>query len=210
MIGDHNMSSDYSSLKLITPPIIEPVTVEEVKIYTHIDHEVDDKLIAQWIKTARILAENFQNRAYYEQTWELSFDCFPTLPLQFPRPPLVRVDFIKYYDCYNVLTTLSLADFIIDINRESGRITHVYLGSWPSTTLRTIDTVRIRYTCGFECMYSDDSTTTTYAPDIIPVPENVRDAIYIYCAYRNENRSGEIPEVPRHFYDLLRQDRMIY
>jgi uncharacterized phiE125 gp8 family phage protein len=149
----------YTSLKLIIPPIIEPVTVEEVKIYTHIDHDVDDKLIAQWIKTARILAENFQNRAYYEQTWELSFDSFPTLPLQFPRPPLARVDFIKYYDCANILTTLNINDFIIDTNREPGRITHTYLSSWPSTTLRTIDAVRIRYTCGFECMYSTDSTT---------------------------------------------------
>lgn len=198
------------SLKLIKPPIIEPVTVEEVKLYTHIDHDVDDKLIAQWIKSARTLAENYQSRAYYEQTWEMSFDCFPRLPLQFPRPPLVSIDFIKYYDSTNVITTLSLSDFIVDTNREPGRLMHTYLGTWPTTTLRTMDAVRIRYTCGYEGMFSNDSTTTTYSPDIIPIPDTVRDAIYLYCAYRNENRSGEIDQVPRHFFDLLRQDRMSY
>jgi len=194
------------SLKLITPPIIEPVTVDEVKIYAHIDHDVDDKLILSWIKTARRLAEDYQRRAYYEQVWEMSFDCFPYLPIKIPRPPLVSVNFIHYYNTANTMTDMDLTDFIVDTNSEPGRLAHAYGVLWPSVILKPIDGLRIRYTCGFEGMFSDDSTTTTYAPDISPIPENVRDAIYLYCAYRNENRSGEVAEIPQHFYDLLNTD----
>jgi uncharacterized phiE125 gp8 family phage protein len=196
---------DYS-LKLITPPILEPVSVEEVKIYAHIDHDVDDKLILSWIKTARILSENHQRRAYYEQVWEMSFDCFPPLPLLIPRPPLATVDFIHYYDTDNTMSSIALTSFIVDINNEPGRIAHVYLGTWPTEILRPIDAVRIRYTCGFVPLYVDDSTTTTTEPELVPLPENLKDAIYLYCGWRNENRSGEVERVPMAFYDLLNQD----
>jgi len=192
------------SMKLITPPSVEPVTVAEAKIYAHIDHDVDDSLIATWIKTARILAESHQRRAYYEQTWELSFDGFPGLPLLIPRPPLVRVVSIKYYDYQNTMTSMGLSDFIIDINHEPGRLTHSYDTTWPTVTLKPIDAVRIRFICGF-AHYSTTSTTT-YAPDLGDIPDNVKDAIYLYCGFRNENRSGEIVEIPRQFYDLLNQD----
>ena len=193
---------DYS-MKLITPPTVEPVTVADVKTYAHIDHATDDSIIAKWIKTARILAENYQRRAYYEQVWELSFDDFPELPLLIPRPPLVSIDFIHYYDSDDVMTNMDLTEFIIDINHEPGRIDHAYNQIWPSEILRPIDAVRIRYTCGYQLMYS---TTTTWAPDNTPIPENVMDAIYLYCTYRNENRAGEVEKVPQQFYDLLNQD----
>ena len=194
------------SLKLITPPVLEPVSVEEVKVYTHIDHDVDDKLLLTWIKTARILAENHQRRAYFEQVWEISYDGFPNLPLLIPRPPLVSVDFIHYYDHEDTMTNMDLTDFIVDINHEPGRLAHAYSIIWPTEILRPIDAVRIRYTCGFVPLFVDDSTTTTFEPEIIPLPDNLKDAIYLYCAYRNENRAGEIEKVPQQFYDLLNQD----
>jgi len=194
------------SMKLIKPPILEPVSVEEVKVYAHIDHDVDDSLISSWIRTARILAENYQRRAYFEQQWELSFDDFPTLPILIPRPPLVSIDFIEYYETDNAKTTMALTDFYIDTNHEPGRLAHAYSVIWPSVILREIDSFRIRYTAGFVPLYVDDTTTTTYMPEIVPLPENLKDAIYLYCTYRNENRSGEVDRIPRHFYDLLNQD----
>ena len=192
------------SMKIITPPTVEPVTVSEVKIYAHIDHDYDDALIASWIKTARILAENYQRRAYYKQVWELSFDGFPDIPLLIPRPPLQSIDFVKYYDYENTETELALDNFIIDTNHEPGRLTLAYNVTWPYVTLQAIDAVRIRYTCGFAI--ETTNTTTTFAPDVDDIPVNVKDAIYLYCAYRNENRSGEVEKVPKQFYHLLDQD----
>ena len=203
-------------IKVVTPPQIEPVTVEDVKLCAHIDHDIEDKIIAVWIKTARELAENYQKRAYITQILEQSYDNFPSVPFYLVRPPLIGVMTIKYTDSDGDTITLydsgidymsattttgepfdppdTNSDFIIDVDGEPGRIDLAYLATWPTVTLQPINSVKIRYAAG----YGD------YPEN---VPEYIKDAIMLYCVYRNENRAGEVQETPSHFYNLLRQER---
>lgn len=201
------------SLRLITVPEIEPVTLAEVKLHARISHDVEDDLLKKWIKAARIEAENFQRRAFVGQIWELAFDAFPTtLPIQLPRAPLLQLISIKcydyentesilYYDGYNPVTTTEEGidsadngDFIVDTKSEPGRVTLAYGITWPSVTLRSIDGLKIRYAAGYGIEAAD-------------VPENVWDAIVLYCTWRNDNRAAET-DFPKQFYDLLAQDRL--
>jgi len=201
------------SLKLITTPEIEPVTLAEVKLHARISHAVENDILEKWIKAARIEAENFQRRAFIGQIWELAFDTFPTtLPIQLPRAPLLQlisikcydyanVETILYYDGYNPVTTTeegidsaANSDFIVDTKSEPGRVTLAYGITWPSVTLRSIDAVKIRYAAGYG-IEADD------------VPENVWDAIILYCTWRNDNRAAET-DFPKQFYDLLSGDRL--
>lgn len=202
------------SLKLITAPEIEPVTVAEVKLSARISHAVEDSLLSSWITSARLLAEDFQSRSFIGQIWEMGFDGFPCLPIMLARPPLMQLISIKYYDSTNAETTLyyesynpvttteeggeepaTNADFLIDANDQPARLSHAYNIDWPTgITLRPIDSVRIRYAAGYGLAASN-------------VPQNVRDAIILYCSWRNENRTAEI-DAPPHFYNLLRHDRM--
>lgn len=183
------------ALKLITPPIVEPVTVADVKLHTHIDHDVEDNLIQLWIESARKLAEDFQCRAYVAQTYTMTFDSFPDLPILIPRAPLTAVSSVKYYDYENTETSMLLTDFIIDTDSEPGRIGFAYSKTWPSVTLRPMNAVKITFTCG------TGSNAST-------VPATVKDAIMLYCTYRNENRAAEIDSAPRQFYDLLSPQRL--
>lgn len=201
------------SLKLITPPEIEPVTVAEVKLHARISHDVEDSLLAKWIKSARVEAENYQRRAYIGQIWELGFDAFPTtLPVQLPRAPLLQLISIKaydyanaetvlYYDGYNPVTTTEEgtdsalnSDFIVDLNSEPGRVSLAYGIIWPAITPRSIDCLKIRYAAGYGIEAED-------------VPENVWDAIILYCTWRNDNRAAEA-DFPKQFYNLLSGDRL--
>lgn len=202
------------SLKLITAPAIEPVTTAEVKLHARISHDVEDSILAKWIKAARLEAESFQRRAYIGQIWELGFDNFPTtLPIQMPRAPLLQLISIKcydyadaetvlYYEGWNPITTTeeggsepsTNSDFIIDKSSEPGRVTLAYGAIWPSITPRSIDSLKIRYAAG-------------YGIDADDVPENVWDAIILYCTWRNDNRAAET-DFPKQFYDLLSQDRL--
>lgn len=194
------------SLKLITAPTIEPVTIEEVKSHTHITSDAsEDANIARWIATARKLAEDFQRRAYIRQTWELSFDRFPALPLDIPRPPLINIVSLKYYDSANVEYNYDLSNLIIDVSSEPGRISLQYSLTWPTVVLRPIDAVKIRYDCGYSS--TGDTLTTTESPDASHVPEYIKDAIHIYCAYRYENRVCEDGGVPQQFYNMLHNER---
>jgi hypothetical protein len=197
----------------ITEPAIEPVTVAEAKLHAHIDHSVQDTMIASWIKSGRIQAEAFQRQVYISRIMEMSFDGFPTSPFEVPYHPLIQLISIKYYDSlnaetilyydgYNPVTTTeeggeeptTNTDFLVDINGNPGRVSLAYSKLWPSVTLRPIDAVRVRFAAG-------------YGLDAEDVPENVKDAIMLYCTYRNENRAGEVAACPRQFFDLLRFDR---
>jgi uncharacterized phiE125 gp8 family phage protein len=193
-------------LRRISGPAVEPVTVDEVKLHAHIDHAVEDTLIEAWIKTARELAENYQKRAYYTQVWEMIFDGFPTLPLLIPRPPLISIDSLKYYDYEDTETDYDLTNLIIDSDSQPGRICHVYGVTWPAETLREMNAVKIQFTAG----YGNAGTTTTDAPDFVvqEIPQSVKDAIILYCTFRNENRAAENDDIPKSFYNLLDPERI--
>lgn len=203
------------SMKLITPPAIEPVSVAEVKLHARISHAVEDSILEKWVAAARIEAENYQRRAYLGQIWELGLDIFPAVPIYLPRPPLMQLISIKCYDYadeetvlynegYNPISTTeeggeepdTNGDFIIDTASEPGRICLAYGKSWPAITLRQINGLKIRYAAGYG-LAADD------------VPEGVWDAIVLYCSWRNENRAAE-GQFPRQFYDLLSADRINY
>jgi hypothetical protein len=200
------------SLKLITAPAIEPVTLADVFLHTRMSHSTEDDLLNTWIKSARKRAEEYQRRAYIGQVWEMAFDGFPCLPLSLPRWPLLQLISIKYYDTanaetvlyydgYNPVTTTeeggaepeTNADFYVDTDEEPGRIAHAYAKTWPSVILRSINSVKIRFAAGYGLTASD-------------VPENVKEAIMLYCSWRNENRAAET-EFPDEFYSLLRFER---
>lgn len=56
--------------RLVTPPDIEPVTVEEAKVQARVEHDADDALIEQLIAAARDAAEQRTGRALITQTWQ--------------------------------------------------------------------------------------------------------------------------------------------
>ena len=189
-------------LKLITAPAVEPVTADEVKEHTHITHDVEDLLVGRWITAARIAAENHQRRAYISQVWELSFDTWPEVPFDSPRPPLINILSIKYIDYLGVenplydsaVPVITNSNFIIDTGSEPGRIGLAYNVAWPGVTLQTINSVKIRFTAG-------------YGTAAVNVHENIKSAITLYCSYANENRAAEVPEPPKWFFWLIDQER---
>lgn len=201
------------SLKLITAPAVEPVALSEVKLHAHIDHDVQDSIISDWIASGRIAAETFQRRAYIAQVWEMAFDGFPSVPISIPRPPLIGVISIKCYDCADMETVLyskadnpatdeveagtdlaTNSDFIIDTHSQPGRIMLAYGKSWPSITERSINTLIIQFAAG-------------YGLEAHEVPETVKDAIMLYCTARNENRAGE-EDFLKAFHNLLYPNRV--
>ncbi len=172
---------------------MEPVTLAEAKVYLRIDTSDDDATISALITAAREYCESFQNRAYITQTWELSFDSFPPMPIKLPRPPLISVESIKYIDNTGAETTLDPSDYVLDTYSEPGRIAFNYGKCWPSVTLQPVNAVRIRYTAG----YGDASK----------VPQSVKQAMLIYIAHRYEH--PETDDVPEVVHTLLWPERVV-
>jgi len=193
-------------IKIITAPTVEPVTAAQVKTYVHIDYNVEDDIIHNWIKAAREKLENHLRRSIARQTIEISYDKFPSMPIFVPRPPLLSVRSIKYFDTDDTETSMDLNDFYIDYNSEPGRIAFDLKKTWPtSTVLRSIDAVKIRCVAGYDTGYTGG--TTTESPDADDIPANIKESIYLYCTHRNENRAGEV-DLPEAFYNNVSDMRM--
>lgn len=183
------------SMVTVTGPKVEPVTIDQVKLHTHVNNDDEDSLIQSWISSARRAAENFQNRAYITQTLEIRFDSWPCFPMLIPRAPIQSVSSIKYVDTDGTEHTLDTADYIVDISSIPGRIGLAYAVTLPTTILQPIDAVRVQYVAG----YGDKAES---------VPEYIKDAIMLYCSWRYENRTAEAGLMPEAFYDILRPENV--
>ncbi|MBT53753.1 MAG: hypothetical protein CMF72_10195 [Mameliella sp.] len=182
------------NFKVVTAPVAEPVTSSDVKLYSRVDTSIEDTLIDTWIASGRITAEDYQHRAYIAQTLELSYDYWPDTEILLPRPPAITVNSVKYYDTDNVEYTLDSSKYFVDADSTPARISLNYGESWPSVTLRPIKGLVINYDAGYGT-----------ASD---VPDRIKDSIYLYCAYRYENRIAEDGTVPPAFYNILQPDRI--
>jgi len=173
----------------------EPVTVDDVKLYARVAHSIEDTIILSWIKAARKLAEDYQHRSYISQTYRMIYDKFPPKCIDLPRPPLISVESIKYYDYQDTETVFDASKYSVDLISEIGRISLNYNEAWPTVTLRPINSVIIDFTAGYGVASSS-------------VPDSVKNAIYLYCTFMYENRETENGTIPNAFFDLLRPDRM--
>ena len=137
-------------VRVITPPASEPVTLEAAKLHCRVDHDAEDTLISSLITAARAYCEGVQNRAYVEQTLELTLDTFPPPVFYLPLPPLRSVESIKYTDKDGTEHTLDSDNYITDTASFKGRVSLKYGESWPSVTLQPIAAVKIRFTAGYD------------------------------------------------------------
>jgi uncharacterized phiE125 gp8 family phage protein len=135
------------SLKLITAPASEPITLAEAKLHLRVDSTDDDTLITTLVVAARQGAEHITGRAIISQTLELALDEFDDV-IRLPRPPLVSITSIKYLNDAGVLTTMAEADYILDGHSEPARITPAYGTTWPTTRCQQ-NAVLIRYVAGY-------------------------------------------------------------
>lgn len=177
-------------LKLITPPIEEPVSVDYAKQYIREYSDDLNEQISGLIKSARTTAEQFQNTAYLTQVWQLSMDEFPDDWEEIPLPPLQKIDTVKYYDYYGNQTVMSVSDFEVDTSCTPAKFRLKPTKFFPSVALRDQSPFIITFTCGY--------TTPEQ------VPQDVKTAI---CEYVKALFDGK--EIPKTFEQLLWYGRVM-
>ena len=84
---------------LITPPAVEPVTVETMKAHAKVSHSSDDALLVGLVRAARQWCEHYTRRAFITQSWALSIDC-PSRKrsINLPRGPVLGVTCVHVYN----------------------------------------------------------------------------------------------------------------
>ena len=140
------------SIKLIIPPISEPLTLAETKRHLRVeeDFEDDDDLILSYIGAARSYFEEHDDRRLITQTWLVGLNSFRspvTMPplvsspisfhsqtdIELPLRPLQVVNSIKYIDTDGDQITLDPSFYEVDAISFLPRIRPAFGETWPLT-----------------------------------------------------------------------------
>lgn len=136
------------SLKRIVEPACEPITLEQAKRQANVVATDDDAAISSWIYAARELVESASNRSLLPQTWRLRIHDWPLDKLELPKPPLIAVESVKYYDSTGTEQTLPATYYSVDVDREPGVLWRDEDAYWPETDGRP-NGITVIYTAGY-------------------------------------------------------------
>ncbi len=157
---------------LLQQPLVEPVSLDEVKTYLRLDSDQENVLVERLIKTARRMIEDYTNRAMITQVHRLITN-FEEREIALPIAPFQEL--VSRPELLIGQRTESIRGFSIDQSRPQARVKFNY--HFGDDTMMRID-----YRCG----YGD-------TPDCVPDP--LRQAILLLIADLYENRPGEKPSM---------------
>lgn len=153
--------------KVTQAPATLPVNVAEVCNELGLDL-TEMPRVERTVRSAIDLAEAFTGRSFVTRTLQLVADEFPTgrIPwwdgtretsiraftrdalIYLPKPPLVAVASVQYYNLANQIQTVDSSNYFVDNVNEPGRIIPNYGYSWP-VDARDRAAVLITYTAGY-------------------------------------------------------------
>lgn len=139
------------SLQILTPPIAEPVLLQEVKDRLRLTTTADDALITSLITPARVFAEKVTRKSLVSKGYSLSLDRFPWPhePLILPVPPVSAVTSITYFDETGTLQTLDPSEYVVGLAQLPAVIIPtpgtVFPPTWRAPGLAT---VTVAFTAG--------------------------------------------------------------
>jgi uncharacterized phiE125 gp8 family phage protein len=171
------------NLKLITAPLVEPVTRADL-VSTDFLRGVDFDLASNQalfdnylIPHARGLAEQWLDRKIISQTWELSLDNQPENVL-FPFGMLSAVSYVKTMAEDDSATVESNYTYTLG---DNARLWLRWGKIWTTTT-RPYDVLRIGFICGWA--------------NAAAVPAAIKQGILIAVSFFHENRQSvnELPD----------------
>ena len=150
-------------LQLITPPALEPVSLDEVKHHLRVDIEDDDALITALITAARQAAESITQRQLMPAMHSLVLDGFvwpqgraaggcasmlPSNVLLLTPCPVRAVTAVQYLDMNGHVQALDINDYVVDLVCEPARLTPAFGRVWP-VALPQIGSVTVRFETGY-------------------------------------------------------------
>jgi uncharacterized phiE125 gp8 family phage protein len=144
------------SLQLITPPAVEPVTLDEAKAHLKVDTTDDDALIARSIAAARARAEWHTGRAFVTQSWILWLDEWPLRgAVGIPLPPLIQVASVTTYGRDDAASAVDPANYQVDAVSQPGRLVLKDTVVPPIANLRSVNAIAIAFDAGYGAAAGD-------------------------------------------------------
>ncbi len=163
-------------------PLMDPVSVDELKSYARIDGSNEDNLIATLIESATGHIEDFLGRSLINRTMTLSFDVWDKKVISLPKPPLVSISSVVTLDEDGTETTYAATNYYVVTESIPGELVIKQSSSLPTNTVRDRGGFKITYIAG-------------YGATANLVPRQIRQAILQLVTLRYEKRIAD-EEIP--------------
>jgi len=194
MIEEKTLSKDGNSVwRVSIDPVIEPITVEEVKSFARIDGTEEDTLISSFITAARLNCEMYLGRALIEQTLIMMMDFWPGEVICLPRSPLISITAVETLDEDDTATTYSSDNYYVVTESIPGELIIKRGVSQPYNSSRDYKGYQIRFKAGYGSNRTD-------------VPAGIREGLKLWTTDIYENRvvRSEPPEEAKQVLQLFR------
>lgn len=171
----------YRSVRRVTEPVVEPVSVAEAKAHLRVDAEFtdDDLYIQSLISAARIHVENVSDRTLIRSQWQVKLDVFPSWDIELPRPPILPdAVSVTYVPSGGPYSPVLFTDFRTDRDSTPAVIRPQWNGTWPTSRGAEND-VTITYWAG----YGDSGQK---------VPPPARHCILLLCGHWYATREAVV------------------
>lgn len=157
----------------VTPPAIEPVTIDEARAYLRITNDSENELLQSLIKTARETVEARAGLALVTQSWRLHIDRWPrSNRLALYRYPVTSIDAITAYLPDGTPVAFDVDDWKL---QQAGRPQRLYLQA--RADMASLSGLEIDLTAGF-------------GADAAAVPDVLKQAILVLVAHLYEFRGA--------------------
>lgn len=175
------------SIKVITGPAEEPITLADAKLHLRIDGAAEDAYVTSLLKAARQTVEIETSRVLVSQTLVQTFDGYtPGKPLTLLRAPVASIVSVQHVGGDGATVTLDAERYLAALG-EPALLHPAYGVSWPIARGQP-GAVSVTYVAGYG--------------NAAAVPELAKAAIRLLLGHWYENREAVIvgtiaSELPR-------------
>ncbi len=160
---------------LLAGPALEPLSLDEMRVYLRLETSDEDGLILSLIKAARNAVEQGARRALIAQRWRIRLARFPREgQVRVPLSPILSLDAVRTFDALGKPVLLGLTLFRFDGGALCLSPAHLPSDGFGAG-------VEIDVTAGFGAKATD-------------VPEGLRQAMRMLVAHYYEHRADALHE----------------
>lgn len=156
------------SLELVTSPLGRIVSLSEAKTHCRVEQgeTIDDPFITDLIDHSQEFTETLisGHRQWLPAVYDLPLRDWPWCEgvLRLPRPPLLSVLSLGYYDTADASQTLATSVYRVRTPwRQPGSIELIYGQTWPYPSVYREFPITVRFLAGYARAFTANATTDT-------------------------------------------------
>ena len=185
--------------KVTVEPTIEPVTLDEFKVFAKIETDAEDVILRGFISAARIATEEYIGQALIQQTIRMLMEFWSGVEVELPKPPLISFDDVFTIDEDDTETSYSSSNYYIITESTPGKLVLKQSVTSPINTDRNYGGFGITFKAG-------------HGKDVSDVPRSIHDGIMLWAATIYATRvldSKNPPPEAKAMLDLFRKSSVM-